>query len=100
MSVHLDGCDISIIKAIGFSSSISGEKLVELLRGLGDAELVDALEGLTMMGYVVSEIQSLRTIDDVKKSDFRVNSGYARDIKEAMEPESKGSKKPRRLRRE
>lgn len=100
MEIHLDGGEISVIKAIGLSGgSISGETLMERLPSMERLELVDTLKGLIMFGYVVCDTHSFREIDEFKKADFHVNSGYARELKFAINP-SLRPKKSRRVRRE
>ena len=99
MDINLDGTEISIIKALGLSGSgLQGEQLIERVGGLADAELLDALQGLISIGYVSAEKSAIHSIDDLKGTEFRVNSGYLRDLKEALDPRPKG--KQRRLRRE
>jgi hypothetical protein len=60
---------------------------------------VDTLKGLIDFGYVSCDKSSLYSIDDVLETDFRVNSGYLKDLKEALNPRPK-EKKSRRVRRE
>ena len=102
MSIHLDGIDISILKSIGLGgTSIPGDLLVERLSSLGEAEFVDALLSLIQIGYVESESATLHDIDAVKRTNFHVNSGYSKDLREAMNPNSrKEEKRSRRVRRE
>lgn len=90
-----------MLKAIGLSgTNVSGETVVERVPGLGEAELIDTLKGLLMSGYVLSDKSSFRDLDDVKRADFHVNSGYAKELREAIEPERQPAKRSRRVRRE
>jgi hypothetical protein len=100
MEIHLDGAEITIIKALGLSgASLSGESLVERASGLVDAELLDAVKGLVDLGYVSCDTNTLRTVEDLLETELRVNSGYLKEIKEALNPRPK-EKKSRRVRRE
>lgn len=99
--IHLDGGEITVLKAIGFGGThVSGEQLIEKMPEFEEAELLDTIQGLIMMGYVVADKQSLHNIDDVKRSTFNINSGYSRDLREAIDPNKKPEKKSRRVRRE
>ncbi|MDP9291833.1 MAG: hypothetical protein M3O82_05660 [Verrucomicrobiota bacterium] len=98
--IHLDGGEITILKAVGLGGTpITGEQLAERVSTLEEAEMVDALDGLITSGYLVSDTQTLRTMDDVKRSNFHVNSGYARELKDALDPQRR-QKPSRRVRRE
>jgi hypothetical protein len=100
MDINLDGGEISIIKALGLSGSgITGELLMERVAGLEEAELIDTLKGLISMGYVNSDRNTLQTKDDLFRTIFSVNSGYAKELKEALDPRPQ-QKKSRRVRRE
>ncbi len=99
-SINLDGGERTILKAIGFGgSSVDGETLFERCTGLEEAEFIDNLKGLIMIGYVSTDGRNLRTMADVKYVGFQINSGYSRDLKEALNPQAK-PKKSRRVRRE
>lgn len=99
--IHLDGGEITILKAVGVGgTTITGDQLIERVSTLEEAELVDALDGLISSGYLLADTQSLRTMDDVKRASFHVNSGYARELKDALDPQRRPSKPSRRVRRE
>ena len=100
--IHLDGGEVSVLKAIGFSGTpIGGEQLIEKVKHFAEAELLDTLDGLIMMGYVLSDKQSIHSMDDVERTNFRVNSGYSKDLRDAIDPRRKEAEKPnRRVRRE
>ncbi len=99
MDISLDGGEITIIKALGLSGGdVPGEVLIQRAVGMDTAELVDALQGLIMLGYVVSDLEGVQSSDDLKKGKFHVNSGYGKQLKEAMNPTP--DKKPKRVRRE
>lgn len=99
--IHLDGGEVMVLKAVGFGgTSISGESLIERIKGLEEAELLDTLHGLIMLGYLVSDKQSLHDLDDVKTANFNVNSGYSKELREALDPKLRPQKRSRRVRRE
>jgi len=98
MDINLDGGEISIIKALGLGGSdVEGEILIERLPQLEPAELIDTLKGLLMMGYISAD-QSFSALEDMKKTNFHVNSGYSKDLKEALDPQPQ--MKSKRIRRE
>ena len=97
--INLDGGEISVIKALGVhGTEVSGEELMGKLPGLVPAELIDTLKGLIMVGYVEADRRSIYSEDDLKQAHFNVNSGYSRDLREALDPAPK--QKSRRVRRE
>lgn len=99
--IHLDGGEISILKALGVGSGeMNGEDLMTRLGGdLVPAELIDTLKGLMTMGYVEADKNAFYKPDDLKTIHFRVNSGYSKDLREALSPQQK-PKKSKRVRRE
>jgi hypothetical protein len=96
--LHLDGAEITVLKAMG-RGSVSGDQLAEEVRGLEEAELIDTLQGLIMQGLVDTDISSFYNLEEMKKGNFQVNSGYSRELKEALDPRPQ-PKKSRRVRRE
>lgn len=99
-NINLDGGEISIIKAIGLTGGeITGEQLAERVPDMVGAELLDSLKGLIMMGYIVTDTPSLNKMADLERAKFHVNSGYSRELKEAMDPTPE-KPKSRRVRRE
>jgi hypothetical protein len=100
MEINLDGGEKEILKAIGLGgSNISGKQLLEKVNGMEEAEFVSTLRGLLMMGYILADKQSFHNFDDVEHADFHVNSGYARDLKEAMDPRLRRERKEQKNRR-
>jgi len=101
-NIHLDGGEVMVLKAIGLGGTIvSGETLLERLHGLEEAEIMDTLRGLIMLGYLMSDKRSLYDLKDVGIANFHVNSGYARELKEALDPRMRRKpKRSRRVRRE
>jgi hypothetical protein len=98
--IHLDGTETSVIKAIGITGGdIKGDELMALLPDLVEMELVDILKGLITMGYVVADRQAFYDKAGLEITTFHVNSGYSKDLKEAMDP-SRNRPKSKRIRRE
>src|ERR1700761_7089342 len=99
--LNLDGGEIAIIKAIGLSGSdIRGDDLMERVRDLGASELIDTLKGLISVGFVESDKSGFYDAEDLKGVCFHVNSGYAKELREAMDPSPEKQTKSRRVRRE
>ncbi len=99
-SINLDGGERTILKGLGFGgSAVDGHTLFERCPGFAEAEFVDSMKGLIMMGYVSTDGRNLRTMEDIKNVAFQINSGYARELREALNPQAK-PKKSRRVRRE
>lgn len=99
--MNLDGGEISVLKALGLGGSgLVGADLLERVADLDSAELIDTLQGLMMMGYVVADKQAFHSVDELRKIHFQVNSGYSKDIKEALDPNTREKPKSRRIRRE
>jgi hypothetical protein len=100
MDINLDGGEKEILKAIGLGgSNVTGKQLVEKVGGMDELEFVATLRGLIMMGYVLATKQSFHNYDDVEHAEFHVNSGYARDLKEAMDPRLRRERKEQKNRR-
>ena len=98
--LNLDGGEIAIIKALGLSGSeISGEDLVKRVNGMETAELMDTLKGLISVGYVNADKSSFYSADEMSVVHFQVNSGYSKELREAMDPTPQKTKS-RRMRRE
>ena len=98
--INLDGTEISVIKALGFGSSETlGEDLIAACADLPIAELIDCLQGLMGIGYVVADKSGFYKKEDMEKVHFRVNSGYMKDLREALDPRPE-VRKSRRVRRE
>jgi len=104
MDINLDGGEKEILKAIGIGgAAISGKQLLSCVVGMEEAEFLSTLKGLLMMGYVLADKQSFHDFQDIQQAEFRVNAGYARDLKEALDPRLKRERKEqknRRVRRE
>jgi hypothetical protein len=99
--INLDGGEISVLKALGVGSGeMSGEDLMIKLGGeLVPAELIDTLKGLIMQGYVESDKNGFYKEEELKAIHFRVNSGYSKDLRAALDPQQP-VRKSKRVRRE
>jgi hypothetical protein len=104
MDINLDGGEKDILKAIGTSGApISGRQLLERAAGMEEAEFISTLKGLLNVGYVLADSQSFHGFKDIENAEFRINAGYARDLKEALDPRLKRERnevRSRRVRRE
>jgi len=104
MDINLDGGEKEILKAIGTSGAgLSGRDLLQRVVGMEQAEFISVLKGLLAFGYVLADKQSFHDFEDVENAEFRMNAGYARDLKEALDPRLKRERKEqknRRVRRE
>jgi len=97
--ISLSGGEISILKTIGLGGGrMPGTQLADRMEHLEPAELLDALEGLMALDYVLADRVQVRTMDAVKTANFRVNPAHARELREAVYP-SRNKPEPRRRRR-
>ena len=98
--IQLDGAEISIVKAIGIGGGeIDGGTLIARCEDLDIAELIDAVRGLMMQGFVDADSSSFYNAKEMADINFRVNSGYAKDLKDAVDPKP-SEKKSKRVRRD
>ena len=99
--LNLDGGEVSVIKALGTGGSgISGDELLKRVPELVGPELIDVLQGLMMMGYVIADKQSFYNMEELSGVHFHVNSGYSKELKEALDPNTREKPKSKRVRRE
>jgi hypothetical protein len=99
LDIQLDGAEISILKAIGVGGGdVDGGTLVERCQELDLAELIDTVKGLMGQGYVDADVDAFYNEEEIKDVHFRVNSGYSKDLKDALDdkPQPKKSKRVRR----
>jgi len=95
--INLDGGEISIIRALGFSGSpMSGRDLKGRIDRMSDSDLAECLRTLIALGYV-SSTPDMDRVEDIEKVAFAVNSGYAKDLKEAIDPTPEPTKRQRRV---
>ncbi len=99
--INLDGGEVSIIKALGSSSSeVLGADLMEKVAiDLAPAEIIDTIKGLMALGYVDADKSGFYNVEDLKGIYFRINSGYSKDLRDALDPQPE-QKKSKRVRRE
>jgi len=99
--IKLDGGEISLLKTIGLSGTpISGKLLLERIDDMMPAELIETLDGLLTIGYVISTKVNVRKAEDVERAFFRVNPMYTRDLRDAVNPSrSRDEGRARRQRR-
>jgi len=97
---NLDGAEISVLKALGLGGGeVSGEDLIKRVQDLEPAELIDALKGLIGQGFVDVDKDGFYSAEDMGPLHFMVNSGYSKDLKDALNPKPEAPKS-RRVRRE
>jgi hypothetical protein len=85
--INLSGGEISILKALGLSGTpVQGKILIARSDNMEPAELLDVLDGLITIGYVLSSKANVNNIEDVEHGFFRVNPSYARDLRDATRP--------------
>ncbi len=97
--INLDGGEITIIKALGIGGAeMSGATLRSQLPMFEESEVAELVKGLIAVGYVNCDKQALRGDEEFREARFQVNSGYAKELREALDPQPK--KVSRRVRRE
>jgi hypothetical protein len=98
--IKLDGGEISILKSIGLSGQqVPGRVVVERSNEMEIAELLDTINGLIAQGYLLTERVNLRSLEDLERANLRVNSAYARELREAVHPSRREVPRARRRRR-
>ncbi|PYL07341.1 MAG: hypothetical protein DME34_06945 [Verrucomicrobia bacterium] len=98
--INLSGGEITVLKTMGLSGMpVYGKQLVEHIGEMEPVEFLDDLNGLMMLGYVLTDKVNIRTMEDVEKATFRVNASYARDLREAIQPGRRREHERRRRRR-
>ena len=98
--INLDGGEITILKSLGLSGTpVQGKQLLAHTDEMMPGEMIESLDGLISLGYVLSNKVNIRKIEDIEKSVFRVNPAYARDLKDAIHPSRARERKGRRERR-
>jgi hypothetical protein len=98
--INLDGHEVTVIKALGLTGGeISGQELMKRMPDMNAYDLIDVVKGLIMQGYVESDKSGFYNEEELMDVNFNVNSGYMRDLREAMDPRA-GQPKSRRVRRE
>lgn len=95
-SIHLDGGETSVIRSLGFGGTpISGNDLKTRLPGLGEKELFEIIETLISIGYLCATRECTKA-DDIGSTGFFVNPGYSRELRDAITPRPRESRRVRR----
>jgi hypothetical protein len=98
--IHLNGGEITILKAIGITgTAVGGKFLLDRIEEVEAGEFIDTLEGLVAMGYILATKVNIRTLEDVERASFRVNPSYAHDLKDALDPNRRREADKQRRRR-
>ena len=98
--LHLDGSEITILKALGVGSAEqSGEDLMKKIPNMDVATLSSTLRDLMLVGYINADKNSFYQDEEFKATNFQVNPGYAKDLRDALEPDEP-KPRSRRVRRE
>jgi hypothetical protein len=96
-TINLDGGEVGIIRALGFSGSpVAGADLKGAVGGMSENDLIESLKTLMALGYVTSSAD-LDRAEDFDKMAFAVNSGYAKALREALDPKPQPNKRQRRI---
>jgi hypothetical protein len=99
-NINLDGTEITIIKALGLmGSECDGKTLFERCKGLDGPDFLDTLKGLMDVGFVDGDNNVFYSLEEIEKLKFRVNPGYLKEIRDALDPEDE-PRKSKRVRRE
>src|SRR2546425_3752554 len=98
--IKLDGGEITVLKTLGLSGTqMYGKQLIGRVDDMETAEFIDTLNGLISFGYVLSNKVNLRLLEGVERASFRVNSAYARDLRDALNPSRRRDQDRSRRRR-
>jgi hypothetical protein len=100
LDIFLDGGETAVIKAIGIGGgAMTGEHILDRAKGMDLYEAMDVCKGLIDLGYLICDRDTFSSTDDFRNAEFRVNSGYTKALRKAIDPEPQ-SAKPKRVRRE
>lgn len=98
--INLSGGEITLLKTLGLSgTAMPGKRLKDAIGEMETAEFLDELNGLIMLGYVISSKVNISNMEDVERSFFRVNASYSRDLRDAISPGRRRDDQTRRRRR-
>jgi hypothetical protein len=82
--IRLSGREASVVRALGFTLSITGHELVEKTSLLPE-DLADVLTGLMDGGFVeMTPFAERADPETLESSSFQVNSGYVHELKAAL----------------
>lgn len=99
--IKLDGGEVTVVKTLGLSGAqMHGKVLIDHMEGMETAEILDTLSGLISLGYVLSTKVNLHSLEDLERTALRVNPSYARELKDALNPnKARDEQRARRDRR-
>lgn len=98
--INLDGSEITIVKTLGVGGAeVSGEQLLAKIPNMDINDIGSILRDLISLGYVNSDRSSFYNTEEFQKTNFQVNPGYAKELKNALDPDDP-KPKSRRVRRE
>lgn len=98
--INLSGGEITLLKTIGLSgAAMAGKVLVERADELEAGELIDTLDGLVTMGYVLSNRPNVRSAEDIQRAFFRVNPSYIKELRDVLHPARRQAREQRERRR-
>jgi len=90
--INLSGGEITLLKTMGLSGTSTPGK--QLVKSIGEMEtrVSRCAEWLISVGYVLSNKASIRSMEDVERTFFRVNASYARDLRDAIRPSRRANR--------
>src|SRR5262245_16841731 len=98
--IQLDGMETTIIKALGISGSmLDGATLLERCQPMEFGDVAGVLRGLMDLGFVECDVESFGDEAHFKNLHFNVNSGYSKELRQALDPKDE-EPKSKRVRRE
>jgi hypothetical protein len=98
--ISLSGGEITLLKTMGLTGApVYGKLLIDHIGEMEPAEFLDELHGLIEQGYVLSDKQSLHSMEEVERAVFRVNASYIHDLRDAIHPGRHREQQRRRHRR-
>jgi hypothetical protein len=98
--IQLDGMETTIIKALGISGGgVDGATLLQRCAPMDFSDIAGPLRGLMDLGFVEGDADHFHEEEQFQKMNFNVNSGYAKELRQALDP-SDDEPKSKRVRRE
>lgn len=94
--INLDGGEITIIRALGFAGTpMTGNELKGRVGRMRAEDLTGCLQTLIGLGYVTAT-PDLDEAEDMESISFAVNTGYAKALKETIDPPKEPTRRVRR----
>lgn len=95
-NINLDGSETTVIKGIGLmGSEVDGATLFKNCKGMDTYDFLDTLRGLVDVGLVDSDATTFYSMKEIEDHTFRVNPGYMKEIREALDPSPEPTKSKR-----